>query len=244
VTGPTGSGKTTTLYAALNALNSIEKNIITIEDPVEYQIEGINQIGVNLKSGLTFATGLRSILRADPDIVMVGEIRDAETAKISIEAALTGHLVLSTLHTNDAPSTINRLMNMGIEPFLVATATQLIAAQRLTRRICSHCKEAVDMPTQALLNLGYKKEEIGSFTVYKGRGCDKCNHTGYKGRVALIEVMVIDDDIRDLILSGGTAIDIKRKAMENGMVTLRRSGLVKIKEGVTTVDEVVRETVL
>ncbi|MBV8516636.1 MAG: Flp pilus assembly complex ATPase component TadA, partial [Acidobacteria bacterium] len=244
VTGPTGSGKTTTLYGALAEVNAPGTKIITVEDPVEYRLPEVNQVQINPRAGLTFATALRSILRSDPDVLMVGEIRDGETAKISIEAALTGHFVLSTLHTNDAPSTINRLMNMGIEPFLVATATQLIAAQRLTRRICSLCKEPVDMTPQALLNLGYKKEEVGTFTVYKGRGCEKCNNTGYKGRVALIEVMQIDDDIRDLILSGGTAIDIKRRAMENGMITLRRSGLFKIKEGVTTVEEVVRETVL
>ncbi|HEX8172735.1 MAG TPA: type IV-A pilus assembly ATPase PilB [Thermoanaerobaculia bacterium] len=244
VTGPTGSGKTNTLYSALAKVNSPEVNIMTAEDPVEFNLPGINQVQMKESIGLNFAATLRSFLRQDPNIILVGEIRDFETAEIAIKAALTGHLVLSTLHTNDAPSTINRLMNMGIEPFLVATATQLIAAQRLTRRICSQCKEPVEMAPQALLNLGYKKEEIGSFTVYKGRGCDKCNNTGYKGRVALIEVMQIDDDIRDLILSGGTAIDIKRKAMENGMITLRRSGLVKIKEGVTTVEEVVRETVL
>jgi type IV pilus assembly protein PilB len=244
VTGPTGSGKTNTLYSALSKVNSPEVNIMTAEDPVEFNLPGVNQVQMKEAIGLNFAATLRSFLRQDPNIILVGEIRDFETAEIAIKAALTGHLVLSTLHTNDAPSTINRLMNMGIEPFLVATATQLIAAQRLARRICSLCKEAVELPPQALLNLGYKKEEIGSFTVYKGRGCDKCNNTGYKGRVALIEVMNIDDDIRDLILSGGTAIDIKRKAMENGMITLRRSGLYKIKEGVTTVDEVVRETVL
>jgi type IV pilus assembly protein PilB len=244
VTGPTGSGKTNTLYSALAKVNSPEVNIMTAEDPVEFNLPGINQVQMKEQIGLNFAATLRSFLRQDPNIILVGEIRDFETAEIAIKAALTGHLVLSTLHTNDAPSTINRLMNMGIEPFLVATATQLIAAQRLTRRICSQCKEAVEMTNQALLNLGYKKDEVGSFTVYKGRGCEKCNNTGYKGRVALVEVMVIDDDIRDLILSGGTAIDIKRKAMENGMVTLRRSGLVKIKEGVTTVEEVVRETVL
>jgi type IV pilus assembly protein PilB len=244
VTGPTGSGKTNTLYSALAKVNSPEVNIMTAEDPVEFNLPGINQVQMKEAIGLNFAATLRSFLRQDPNIILVGEIRDFETAEIAIKAALTGHLVLSTLHTNDAPSTINRLMNMGIEPFLVATATQLIAAQRLTRRICAHCKEAVDMAPQALTNLGYKKEEVGTFTVYKGRGCDKCNNTGYKGRVALIEVMNIDDDIRDLILSGGTAIDIKRKAIENGMTTLRRSGLVKIKEGVTTVEEVVRETVL
>jgi type IV pilus assembly protein PilB len=244
VTGPTGSGKTNTLYSALAKVNSPEVNIMTAEDPVEFNLPGINQVQMKEQIGLNFAATLRSFLRQDPNIILVGEIRDFETAEIAIKAALTGHLVLSTLHTNDAPSTINRLMNMGIEPFLVATATQLIAAQRLTRRICSQCKEPVEMTNQALLNLGYKKEEVGTFTVYKGRGCEKCNNTGYKGRVALIEVMAIDDDIRDLILSGGTAIDIKRKAIENGMLTLRKSGLAKIKEGVTTVEEVVRETVL
>jgi type IV pilus assembly protein PilB len=243
VTGPTGSGKTNTLYSALAKVNSPEVNIMTAEDPVEFNLPGINQVQMKEQIGLNFAATLRSFLRQDPNIILVGEIRDFETAEIAIKAALTGHLVLSTLHTNDAPSTINRLMNMGIEPFLVATATQLIAAQRLTRRICSQCKEPVEMTNQALLNLGYKKEELGSFTVYKGRGCEKCNNTGYKGRVGLIEVMEIDDDIRDLILAGGTAIDIKRKAIDNGMITLRRSGLVKIKEGITTVEEVVRETV-
>jgi len=245
VTGPTGSGKTNTLYSALSKVNSPEVNIMTAEDPVEFNLPGINQVQMKEAIGLNFAATLRSFLRQDPNIILVGEIRDFETAEIAIKAALTGHLVLSTLHTNDAPSTINRLMNMGIEPFLVATATQLIAAQRLVRRICSQCKETVEMTPQALTNLGYRKDEVGGgFPVYKGRGCEKCNNTGYKGRVGLVEVMVIDDDIRDLILSGGTAIDIKRKAMENGMVTLRRSGLVKIKDGVTTVEEVVRETVL
>ena len=244
VTGPTGSGKTNTLYSALAKVNSPEVNIMTAEDPVEFNLPGINQVQMKESIGLNFAATLRSFLRQDPNIILVGEIRDFETAEIAIKAALTGHLVLSTLHTNDAPSTINRLMNMGIEPFLVATSVQLIAAQRLARRICQNCKEVVDMAPQALINLGYKKEEVGTFQVFKGRGCEKCNNTGYKGRVALIEVMAIDDDIRDLILSGGTAIDIKRKAMENGMISLRRSGLAKIKDGVTTVDEVVRETVL
>ena len=243
VTGPTGSGKTNTLYSALSKVNSPETNIMTAEDPVEFNLPGINQVQMKESIGLNFAATLRSFLRQDPNIILVGEIRDFETAEIAIKAALTGHLVLSTLHTNDAPSTVNRLMNMGIEPFLVATATQLIAAQRLARRICSNCKEVLDMTPQALLNLGYKKEEVGTFTVYKGRGCDKCNNTGYKGRVGLIEVMKIDDDIRDLILAGGSAIDIKKKAIENGMITLRRSGLIKIKEGITTVEEVVRETV-
>src|ERR1051325_766482 len=244
VTGPTGSGKTNTLYSALAKVNSPEVNIMTAEDPVEFNLPGINQVQMKESIGLNFAATLRSFLRQDPNIILVGEIRDFETAEIAIKAALTGHLVLSTLHTNDAPSTINRLMNMGIEPFLVATSVQLIAAQRLARRVCQNCKEPVDIAPQALLNLGFRKDEIGTFTVYKGRGCDKCNNTGYKGRVGLVEVMIIDDDIRELILSGGTAIDIKKKAAESGMISLRRSGLIKIKDGITTIEEVVRETVL
>ncbi|HEV8435597.1 MAG TPA: type IV-A pilus assembly ATPase PilB [Thermoanaerobaculia bacterium] len=244
VTGPTGSGKTNTLYSALAKVNSPEVNIMTAEDPVEFNLPGINQVQMKESIGLNFAATLRSFLRQDPNIILVGEIRDFETAEIAIKAALTGHLVLSTLHTNDAPSTINRLMNMGIEPFLVATSVQLIAAQRLVRRICANCKEEVEMPEQALVNLGYKKDETGSFKVFKGRGCEKCNNTGYKGRVGLVEVMQIDDDLRDMILSGGSALDIKKRAIENGMITLRRSGLIKIKEGITTVEEVVRETVL
>jgi type IV pilus assembly protein PilB len=244
VTGPTGSGKTNTLYSALSKVNSPEVNIMTAEDPVEFNLPGINQVQMKESIGLNFAATLRSFLRQDPNIILVGEIRDFETAEIAIKAALTGHLVLSTLHTNDAPSTINRLMNMGIEPFLVATSVQLIAAQRLARRVCANCKEPVEITPQALMNIGYKKDEVGTFTVYKGRGCEKCNNTGYKGRVALIEVMAIDDAIRDLILSGGTAIDIKRRAAETGMISLRRSGLIKIKDGTTTIEEVVRETIL
>jgi len=244
VTGPTGSGKTNTLYSALAKVNSPEVNIMTAEDPVEFNLPGINQVQMKESIGLNFAATLRSFLRQDPNIILVGEIRDFETAEIAIKAALTGHLVLSTLHTNDAPSTINRLMNMGIEPFLVATSVQLIAAQRLVRRICSSCQEPVDIAPQALINLGYKKEEVGTFKVMKGRGCDKCNNTGYKGRVGLVEVMEINDGIRELILSGGTAIDIKRQAAESGMISLRRSGLIKIKDGITTIEEVVRETVL
>ncbi|MEO6259171.1 MAG: type IV-A pilus assembly ATPase PilB [Thermoanaerobaculia bacterium] len=244
VTGPTGSGKTNTLYSALAKVNSPEVNIMTAEDPVEFNLPGINQVQMKESIGLNFAATLRSFLRQDPNIILVGEIRDFETAEIAIKAALTGHLVLSTLHTNDAPSTINRLMNMGIEPFLVATSVQLIAAQRLVRRICGSCKEEVDMTPQALINLGYSKDEVETFKVYKGRGCEKCNSTGYKGRVGLVEVMVIDDAIRELILSGGTAIDIKKRAAEVGMISLRRSGLIKIKEGITTIEEVVRETVL
>jgi len=244
VTGPTGSGKTNTLYSALAKVNSPEVNIMTAEDPVEFNLPGINQVQMKESIGLNFAATLRSFLRQDPNIILVGEIRDFETAEIAIKAALTGHLVLSTLHTNDAPSTISRLMNMGIEPFLVATSVQLIAAQRLARRICANCKEAVEVAPQALINLGFHKDEVGSFLVYKGRGCDKCNNTGYKGRVGLVEVMVITDDIRELILSGGTSIDIKKRANEIGMISLRRSGLIKIMDGITTIEEVVRETVL
>ncbi len=244
VTGPTGSGKTNTLYSALSKVNSPEVNIMTAEDPVEFNLPGINQVQMKEQIGLNFAATLRSFLRQDPNIILVGEIRDFETAEIAIKAALTGHLVLSTLHTNDAPSTVNRLMNMGIEPFLVATSILLIAAQRLVRRICGGCKEEVEMTSQALINIGYKKEEVGTFKVYKGRGCDKCSNTGYKGRVGLIEVMTIDDDVRELILAGASSIELRKRAMENGMISLRKSGLFKIKDGVTTVEEVVRETVL
>ncbi|MBW3564054.1 MAG: type IV-A pilus assembly ATPase PilB [Acidobacteria bacterium] len=244
VTGPTGSGKTNTLYSALSKINAPEVNIMTAEDPVEFNLPGINQVQMKEQIGLNFAATLRSFLRQDPNIVLVGEIRDFETAEIAIKAALTGHLVLSTLHTNDAPSTVNRLMNMGIEPFLVATSVHLIAAQRLVRRICSNCKEEVEIPEAGLLKLGFKKEEVGTFTVFKGRGCERCNNTGYKGRVGLIEVMAIGEELRDMILSGATAIELKRTAIETGMISLRRSGLVKIMSGVTTVEEVVRETVL
>ena len=244
VTGPTGSGKTNTLYSALSKVNSPEVNIMTAEDPVEFNLPGINQVQMKESIGLNFAATLRSFLRQDPNIVLVGEIRDFETAEIAIKAALTGHLVLSTLHTNDAPSTVSRLMNMGIEPFLVATSVHLIQAQRLVRRICAGCKEGVEMSSEALLKLGFKKEEVGTFTIYKGRGCEKCANTGYKGRTALIEVMAITDDMRDLIMGGGTAIELKRLAIETGMITLRRSGLHKIMAGSTTIEEVVRETVL
>jgi type IV pilus assembly protein PilB len=244
VTGPTGSGKTNTLYSALSKVNSPEVNIMTAEDPVEFNLPGINQVQMKESIGLNFAATLRSFLRQDPNIILVGEIRDFETAEIAIKAALTGHLVLSTLHTNDAPSTINRLMNMGIEPFLVATSVLLIAAQRLCRRICSACKEEVEVTPQALLNMGYKQDEIGDMSVYKGRGCEKCNNTGYKGRVGLVEVMQIDDEMREMILSGSSAMELRRKAVEHGMITLRRSGLIKIKDGITTVEEVVRETVV
>ncbi|MGK2856977.1 MAG: type IV-A pilus assembly ATPase PilB [Thermoanaerobaculia bacterium] len=244
VTGPTGSGKTNTLYSALAKVNTPEVNIMTAEDPVEFNLPGINQVQMKEQIGLNFAATLRSFLRQDPNIILVGEIRDFETAEIAIKAALTGHLVLSTLHTNDAPSTINRLMNMGIEPFLVATSVQLIAAQRLVRRICVGCKEEVELTPQALMNIGYAKEDIGTFKVYKGRGCDKCGSTGYKGRVGLVEVMVMTDELREMVLSGASAIELKRRAVEGGMFTLRRSGLYKIMKGITTIEEVVRETVI
>ena len=244
VTGPTGSGKTNTLYSALSRINTPEVNIMTAEDPVEFQLPGINQVQMKESIGLNFAAALRSFLRQDPNIVLVGEIRDFETAEIAIKAALTGHLVLSTLHTNDAPSTINRLMNMGIEPFLVATSVNLIAAQRLIRRVCQKCKEPEEVPLQALLNIGFGEAEAPNIQLFKGRGCDHCNQRGYRGRVALYEVMRITDDIRELILSGASAVELRRKALEEGMISLRESGLQKIRDGVTTIEEVVRETVL
>lgn len=244
VTGPTGSGKTNTLYSALQRVNTPDTNIMTAEDPVEFQMNGVNQVQMKDSIGLNFAAALRSFLRQDPNIILVGEIRDFETAEIAIKAALTGHLVLSTLHTNDAPSTISRLMNMGIEPFLVATSVNCIAAQRLIRRVCGNCKEEVDTPIQALLSVGFSESEAHDIKLYRGRGCDKCNNTGYKGRTALIEVMTMTDDIRELVLSGATAIELRRKAREEGMITLRESGLQKIREGLTSIDEVVRETVL
>jgi type IV pilus assembly protein PilB len=243
VTGPTGSGKTNTLYSALQSLNTTETNIMTAEDPVEFNLVGINQVQMKEQIGLNFAAALRSFLRQDPNIVLVGEIRDFETAEIAIKAALTGHLVLSTLHTNDAPSTISRLMNMGIEPFLVATSVNLIQAQRLIRRVCGECKEVHPTPSEALIEIGFTPDEARELKIYKGKGCAKCNNTGYKGRVGLYEVMEITDDIRELILIGASALELRKRAIENGMLTLRASGLVKIRNGVTTIEEVVRETV-
>ncbi len=244
VTGPTGSGKTNSLYSAISRINTPETNIMTAEDPVEFQLTGINQVQMKESIGLNFAAALRSFLRQDPNIVLVGEIRDFETAEIAIKAALTGHLVLSTLHTNDAPSTINRLMNMGIEPFLVATSVNLIVAQRLIRRICQKCKEVEDVPIQALLNVGFSESEAPNIQLYKGRGCEACNQRGYKGRVGLFEVMKVTEDIRELVLSGASAVELRRKALEEGMISLRQSGLQKIRDGVTTIEEVVRESVL
>jgi type IV pilus assembly protein PilB len=245
VTGPTGSGKTNTLYSAIAALNKPDTNIMTAEDPVEFNLPGINQVQIKDQIGLNFASALRAFLRQDPNIILVGEIRDYETAEIAVKAALTGHLVLSTLHTNDAPSTISRLVNMGIEPFLVGTAVNLIQAQRLIRRVCAGCKiEMTDVPSKTLIEIGFPPEAVGAFKLYKGRGCGTCNGTGYKGRVGLYEVMEISEGIRDLIMVGATAVEIKRKALEEGMLTLRMSGLEKIKGGVTTIEEVLRETVL
>jgi len=244
VTGPTGSGKTNTLYSSIARVNTPETNIMTAEDPVEFNLHGINQVQMKEQIGLNFATALRAFLRQDPNIILVGEIRDFETAEIAVKAALTGHLVLSTLHTNDAPSTINRLMNMGIEPFLVATSVNLICAQRLVRRICKDCKEEIQLPAQALVEIGFPVEEAGTVRLYKGRGCPNCNNTGYRGRVGLFEVMEITDELRELILSGASAMELRRKAMEEGMITLRLSGLQKLRDGQTSVEEVVRETVL
>lgn len=243
VTGPTGSGKTNTLYSALQSLNTIQTNIMTAEDPVEFNLMGINQVQMKEQIGLNFAAALRAFLRQDPNIILVGEIRDFETAEIAIKAALTGHLVLSTLHTNDAPSTISRLMNMGIEPFLVATSVNLIQAQRLIRRVCKECKQEHPTPPEALIEVGFSAEEAGNIKTYRGKGCPTCNNTGYKGRIGLYEVMEINDEIRELILIGASALELRKKAIEDGMITLRESGLHKIRSGLTTLEEVVRETV-
>jgi type IV pilus assembly protein PilB len=245
VTGPTGSGKTNTLYSSIARVNTPETNIMTAEDPVEFNLPGINQVQIKDSIGLNFAAALRSFLRQDPNIILVGEIRDYETAEIAVKASLTGHLVLSTLHTNDAPSTVSRLVNMGIEPFLVGTAVNLIQAQRLIRKVCANCKvEITDMPHKTLIEIGVDPKEVGSFKLYKGKGCGTCNGTGYKGRVGLYEVMEISEGIRDLVMVGATAVEIKRKALDDGMLTLRMSGVEKIKSGITTVEEVLRETVL
>jgi len=243
VTGPTGSGKTNTLYSSVSLLNKPDTNILTAEDPVEFQLHGVNQVQMKESIGLNFAAALRAFLRQDPNVILVGEIRDFETAEIAIKAALTGHLVLSTLHTNGAPETISRLMNMGIEPFLVATAVHLICAQRLVRRICGECKEELTLSPQSLLEAGFTPEESRTAKVYKGKGCTVCNGTGYKGRTGLYEVMEVDDEIRELILVGASAVELKKKAIERGMFTLRRSGLIKAMGGFTTLEEVARETV-
>jgi type IV pilus assembly protein PilB len=243
VTGPTGSGKTVSLYSALAELNDSTLNISTAEDPVEFNFAGINQVQMHEEIGLNFAAALRSFLRQDPDIIMIGEIRDFETAEIGIKAALTGHLVLSTLHTNDAPSTISRMLNMGIEPFLVASAVNLITAQRLGRRVCKECKEVEEIPKQALIEAGVSPEEVDDYICYRGTGCDVCNNTGYKGRVGIYQVMPMFEEIRELILAGANTAEIKRESMRLGVKTMRQSALIKLKEGVTSFEEVLRCTV-
>jgi type IV pilus assembly protein PilB len=243
VTGPTGSGKTNTLYSSIARLNTPDTNIMTAEDPVEFQLGGVNQVQMKEQIGLNFAAALRAFLRQDPNIILVGEIRDFETAEIAIKAALTGHLVLSTLHTNGAPETITRLMNMGIEPFLVATSVHLICAQRLIRRVCKECAEPFEVPIQTLIEEGYGPEEAKTIKLMKGKGCGVCNNTGYKGRTGLYEVMEVDDEIRELVLVGASALELKKKAIERGMITLRRSGLTKVALGLTTLEEVARETI-
>jgi type IV pilus assembly protein PilB len=242
VTGPTGSGKTTTLYSALQDLNKVTENISTAEDPVEFNMFGINQCQMRDAIGLNFAAALRSFLRQDPDIIMVGEIRDFETAEIAIKAALTGHLVLSTLHTNDAPSTINRLLNMGVEPFLVTSSLNAIVAQRLARRICGECKEPVELEEEVMKDLGMTEEQIAGCEAAIGKGCKLCNETGYKGRVALYEVMAMNDGIKEAVLQGYSAMELKKEAIALGMQTLRQSAIHKLMDGTTTVSEIVRTT--
>jgi len=242
VTGPTGSGKTNTLYSAISTLNAREKNIMTAEDPVEFYMPGINQVNIKEEIGLNFATSLRSFLRQDPDIMLVGEMRDYETVDIAIKAALTGHLVFSTVHTNDAAGTIVRLVNMDIEPFLISDSLVVIAAQRLVRRLCKKCREEHKLTPEALVDIGFSPEDAKKMTIFKSKGCAACNDTGYKGRVGLYEVMDVNNDIRDLILRKAQPREMKKKAVEQGMITLRQSGLIKIKDGITSVEEVLRET--
>jgi type IV pilus assembly protein PilB len=241
VTGPTGSGKTTTLYSALSELNQTSENLSTAEDPVEFNLGGINQVQMHEDIGLNFAAALRSFLRQDPDIIMVGEIRDFETAEISVKAALTGHMVLSTLHTNDAPSTINRLLNMGIEPFLVSSAVNCIVAQRLARRICAECvADDLEVDMEQVSSAGLTDEEIKGYKARKGQGCGSCSDTGFRGRVAIYEVMVMTDSLKEFVLNGASGAEIKREAIRGGMVTLRRSALNMMLEGITTISEVYR----
>ena len=243
ITGPTGSGKSTTLYSALSELNKPDVNISTAEDPVEYNLVGINQVQVREQIGLTFAAALRSFLRQDPDIIMVGEVRDLETAQIAVKAALTGHLVLSTLHTNDAPSTVDRLINMGVETFLLISSINIIAAQRLVRRICEKCKESAEVSPEILINLGVDPAEVGTgFSTFHGRGCGNCNGTGYRGRLAIYEVMVMHEGLKELILRNASVVELKREAVKQGMSTLRMSALQKVREGLTTIEETVRVT--
>jgi type IV pilus assembly protein PilB len=242
VTGPTGSGKTTTLYSALSELNQPGVNISTAEDPVEYNLHGINQVQMHDEIGLNFAMALRAFLRQDPDIIMVGEVRDFETAEIAVKAALTGHMVLSTLHTNDAPATISRLLNMGVEPFLITASVNLVLAQRLARKVCVDCKQAIEIDHQAMLEMGFSQEQLATARIMKGRGCATCNNTGYKGRVALYEVMRFTDDLKEMVLQGASTAELKVAAIKRGMATLRAAGIKKVLEGVTTPEEILRVT--
>ena len=244
VTGPTGSGKTTTLYAALSELNTVEDKIITTEDPVEYDIDGMVQVPIDASIGNTFAQCLRAILRQDPDKILVGEIRDIETAEIAVQASLTGHMVFSTLHTNDAPSTITRLRDMGIAPFLITATVEAIFAQRLVRRICAQCKEEITPSADMLTEMGLKAADIVGKKFYRGMGCDACNRTGYKGRVGLFELMIINDDMRDMIMRNASTDELRTAAMAQGMVTLREAGMDAMYEGTTTAEEVIRETIV
>ncbi len=239
-TGPTGSGKTTTQYSILNKINSVEKNIITIEDPVEYQLPGLNQVHVNRKAGLTFASAMRSFVRQDPDIIMVGEVRDLETAETAIQASLTGHLVLSTLHTNDAPSSITRLVDMGVEPFLIASSVIGVLAQRLSRRICANCKEPYKPPAEALHRVGFNVDDMENVVFYRGRGCEQCRHTGYRGRTGIFELMLISEEIADLCVKRAPLSEVRSAALANGMKNLKMDGFQKVIEGLTTVEEVMR----
>jgi len=242
VTGPTGSGKTTTLYSALSRVNTPNVNVMTAEDPVEYNLDGINQVLVNESVGLSFSAALKAFLRQDPNIIMVGEIRDIDTASIATKAALTGHLVLSTLHTNDAPSAIGRLIDMGIEPFLVASSVNLVLAQRLVRKVCNSCKKQVELTDEILDELQMNRADIPGSTIMEGQGCIDCNSTGYRGRAGAYEVMTITPVLRDLILQRASAIEIKRAAVQGGMLTLRRDGLMKLRRGITSVEEILKET--
>lgn len=244
VTGPTGSGKTTTLYSALSELNEISEKLITTEDPVEYDIDGIVQIPIDSDIDVTFAACLRAILRQDPDKILVGEIRDLETAEIAVQASLTGHLVFSTLHTNDAPSTITRMKDMGVPTFLITATVEAILAQRLVRRVCSQCREETECPEDLLQELQIPRESVGDYGFYRGRGCDICNNTGYKGRVGLFELMNMNDRLRDMIMRNASVDDLRTTAEEFGMVTLRSAGMDMMNKGITTPDEVVRETIL
>jgi type IV pilus assembly protein PilB len=244
ITGPTGSGKTTTLYAALSTLNTPDRKILTAEDPVEYDIDGLVQCQVNTDQDLTFARLLRSFLRQDPDTVLIGEIRDLETAQIAVQASLTGHLVFSTLHTNDAPSTILRMVDLGVESFLITATVEAIVAQRLVRRVCAKCKEAYEPSETELMEVNLKPEDVAGRTFYRGLGCDACSGSGYKGRLAIFEIMLLDDTMRELIMNQASTAVLRTEARKRGMRTLRESGLLSIYDGRTTIDEVLRETIL